>query len=270
MLPRRQGPGASRRARLRSVALPFPAMVRLLPLVLALLGTAALASQAAIPLSVTGLPPTAPLTITAQHDGRVLEVTVDLQAGWHVYTADAEGGLPLTVEITAGAFEAAAPLVPPPATHGEVTGKATFKLPLRRVGDGAQLAAQVEFMVCDALQCLPPMTLQLATAKDAMLAVPALRVLLVGVDDGERTQRIATFLRTRGFATSVATYANVSQAACDGADVVLADSPTFRNVKGQTGNARRFPTTATPIVAVGFLGTELIEAQGVAMTSGYI
>jgi hypothetical protein len=32
----------------------------------------------------------------------------------------------------------------------------------------------------------------------------------------------------------------------------------------------QFPRTHTPIVAVGFYGTELIEAHGVAMTSGYI
>jgi len=31
-----------------------------------------------------------------------------------------------------------------------------------------------------------------------------------------------------------------------------------------------FPRTDTPIVAVGFYGTELIEAHTVAMTSGYI
>ncbi|MFT4843608.1 MAG: hypothetical protein ACI90M_004088, partial [Candidatus Azotimanducaceae bacterium] len=32
----------------------------------------------------------------------------------------------------------------------------------------------------------------------------------------------------------------------------------------------KFPQTVAPIVAVGFWGTELIEAHKVAMTSGYI
>ena len=35
-------------------------------------------------------------------------------------------------------------------------------------------------------------------------------------------------------------------------------------------HVQAFPRTDTPIVAVGFFGTELIERHGVAMTSGYI
>jgi hypothetical protein len=63
----------------------------------------------------------------------------------------------------------------------------------------------------------------------------------------------------------------VDTRACDAHDVVLADSKLFReNEKGSFGRARGFPQTASPIVAVGFLGTELIEGHRIAMTSGYI
>ena len=70
---------------------------------------------------------------------------------------------------------------------------------------------------------------------------------------------------------AVTTYAKVDTRACDRHDVVLADSKLFRkNEKGSVNRARGFPATRTPIVAVGFLGTELVEGQKIAMTSGYI
>lgn len=246
-------------------------MSRVLPFLLSLLCAAAGAlAQQSIPLIVSGLPKKAPLQVTAHHDGAVLQVVFDLKTSWHVYTRDSGGGQPVAVKVTGGAFAAAGDLVKPPDHEGQVEGSATFKLPLRRVGDGAQLQAQVDFMVCDPLECLPPITLQLATAADAVLAAAPLRVLLVAVDKEERTQRIFAFLQERGFAVELTTYADVRAEDCEKFDVVLADSPTFRNVKGQTANARKFPATKTPVVAVGFLGTELIEGQKVAMTSGYI
>lgn len=243
-------------------------MLRLVAFLLALLGVAAATvAQQAVPLTVTGMPAKAPLTVTAQHDGQTLAVQFDLQPSWHVYTRDTGGGQPVAVQVTGGAFAAAGDLRLPPDEHGEVTGKATFELPLRRVGDGGQLLAQVDFMVCDPLECLPPISLSLRTGGEA---ATQMKVLLVGVDKEARTERIAAFLRERGCYVGVTTYAEVRGDDCDRFDVVLADSPTFRNVKGQTANARKFPRTATPIVAVGFLGTELIEGQKVAMTSGYI
>lgn len=226
-------------------------------------------AQQVIPLTVTGMPEKAPLSVTAQHDGSNLEVLFALKPSWHVYTRDTGGGQPVALKVTGGAFAAGGAMVMPPDDHGQVTGKATFQLPLRRIGDGGLLQAQLDFMVCDPLECLPPITLQLCTGAQAAAPAP-IKVLLVAVDKEERTERIAAFLRQRGCEVGVTTYAEVRGDDCDRFDVVLADSPTFRNVKGQTANARKFPRTTTPIVAVGFLGTELIEGQKVAMTSGYI
>ncbi len=53
-------------------------------------------------------------------------------------------------------------------------------------------------------------------------------------------------------------------------DVVVADSDVFQKHGVGMDVVERFPRTATPIVAVGFIGTQLCEAHGVAMTSGYI
>ncbi len=96
-------------------------------------------------------------------------------------------------------------------------------------------------------------------------------VLLVVDQEDARSERIAAFLRQGGMTPKVTTYEKVTVRACDGVDVVLADSKLFdRNAAGSRARARKFPKTSSPIVAVGYLGTELIEAHGIAMTSGYI
>ncbi len=232
------------------------------PLVaLLLFGAAAAQAPTARPLTVAGMPADAPLTVAASVDTESLCVQVELKQGWHLYGRDVGGGKPVAVRIVDGAFAAAGELVTPMDAKGLITGKAELRLPLRRASPGDALQAAMSFMVCDALQCLPPIELELRTA---------FPVLLVAVDDGERTQRIATFLRERGLLPTVTTYATVTTALCDANEVVLADSPTFGQVRGKKINARAFPKTESPVVAVGFLGTELLEAHKVAMACGYI
>ena len=223
-----------------------------------------------VPLTVKGLPEQAPLTVAAVRDGLVLQVQVKLQPGWHLYGRDTGGGQPVAIELGAGAFAAAAALQTPMDKEGLITGDAELKLPLRRVADGESLRATMKFMVCDALQCLPPITLTLATPDAGGAALGPAKVLLVAIDDGERTQRIAAFLTARGFVPTVTTYAKVTAQDCDASDLVLADSPTFGQCKGQSAKGKAFPETSAPVVAVGFLGTVLLEAQKVAMACGYI
>ena len=228
-------------------------------------------------LDVAGMPDDAPLAVTASHDGTKLRIVADLQQGWHLYGRDVGGGQPVAVKITGGAFTAGGDLATPMDAHGLITGKAELTLPLRRTGSGDALAATMAFMVCDALRCLPPIVLELHTAA-AQPVQPAAqaasrgpcRVLLVAADESERTQRIAHFLRDRGFVATVTTYAAVTAAQCDQNDVVIADSETFMAVRGKKVPAERFPTTQSPVVAVGFLGTRVLEANKVAMACGYI
>ncbi len=236
---------------------------------LAVLLAAALAQQSQS-LTVTGLPPDPPLAVRASHDGAVLRIVADVQDGWHLYGRDVGGGQPVTVALTGGAFAAAGALRTPMDAKGMITGKATLELPLRRTGTGDALTATMQFMVCDALQCLPPIELTLRTGPPGAAAAGPFPVLLVAVDDSERTQRIAGFLRDRGFVPTVATWATVTAAQCDAAAVVIADSPTFGQVRGKKVRPADFPATATPIVAVGFLGTELLKARQVTMACGYI
>ena len=81
---------------------------------------------------------------------------------------------------------------------------------------------------------------------------------------------VASFLGGRGLAVTTSTYDKVSSKLCDAHDVVLAASKLFRQDGAGGRKASSFPRTKTAILAVGFLGTRLIENHGLAMTSGYI
>jgi len=233
--------------------------------------TAALlpAQQAPAPLQVTGLDQAAPLKMTATLDGLQLKVHVALDAGWHLYGRDTGGGQPVRVDLEPGsAFAAAGPLQVPMDAKGEINGKAELVLPLRRTGPHQSLLARCSFVTCDALQCLPPMAVELCNQPN---------VLLVAVERGARADRIAAFLTSRGLHTTTTTYEEVQPADCDASDVVIADSPTFNHLEGRKGQrsaadaaARKFPLTSAPLICVGFLGTELLKAQKVSMASGYV
>ncbi|HEX6810901.1 MAG TPA: protein-disulfide reductase DsbD domain-containing protein [Planctomycetota bacterium] len=240
---------------------------------LASLAAAVLSAQDTPPpkpatLTVAGLDAAAPLQVAATLSGLALQVQLTVQDGWHLYGRDTGGGQPVQIDVEPGsAFAAAGALQTPMDEKGQITGKATLALPLQKVSQGSGLRATMKFMVCDALQCLPPMSLALSLPDDAAVGVS---ILLVAIDESERTSRIAAFLTERGFKTDVTTYAKVQQAECDAHDVVLADSPTYGQLKGKLGEVKRFPETASPIVAVGLMGTELLEHQKVAMACGYI
>lgn len=222
-------------------------------------------APAQAPLDVTGLPADAPLAVTAFATSEVLVVELSLQPEWHVYAHDVGGGQPVSVELADGCdFAAGGELRMPPDDGGKLTGTVRLRLPLVAKGRDRSLRAEVGLMVCDPLACLPPMTVRVAGD------VPTCSVLLVVDEEDERSARIATFLGERGFEVAVTTYPTVTAEECDSRDVVLADSKLFGKGAKVRQHVRNFPATKTPIVAVGFYGTELVEAHGIAMTSGYI
>jgi len=228
-----------------------------------LCSTAALAAQA--PLAVTGLPDAAPLAIVALATPDMLVVELALAPEWHAYSRDVGGGQPISVRLAADCdFVASDALRFPSDVEGKLTGDVRLQLPITAQGEGTRLHAVIDLMVCDPLQCLPPMSVTISGE------VRACRVLLVVDVADERSARIVAFLEEGGFEVEVSTYEEVTTAQCDRHDVVLADSKLFGKSRGTRQHVLKFPSTATPIVAVGFFGTELIEAHGIAMTSGYI
>ena len=245
------------------------ALLTVVALALALL-TPALPAQTK--LAVTGLDADAPLTITASATASELVVELDLQSGWHVYGRDVGGGQPVGLTLTdGGVFGVRGPLQLPSTADGKISGRARLVLPITPVTNESSrnskrvLDATFSFQVCDALQCLLPMEVGLQGE------VGPLAVLVVVDGASPRAERIARWFAARGFVATLSTYAEVTLAQCDGADVVVADSNTFREVaKGARQQVLKFPRTTSPIIAVGFLGTELVEAHGVAMTSGYV
>ncbi|MEZ5977477.1 MAG: protein-disulfide reductase DsbD family protein [Planctomycetota bacterium] len=243
---------------MRSIVRTFVALL----LALALLPGPASAQGS---LEIVGLPASAPFTISASVTELELTIDVELESEWHMYAYDVGGGRPVGVELAEdGAFAAAGRLRTPFDAHGQILGAARFVLPIQRVGRGTSITATLSYQVCDPLMCLPPQQLTIRGE------VPPLRVLLVAADKGERTARIADWMRARQLSVDVATYADVTAERCDAHDVVVADSDYFGRHRVSTELVRAFPRTATPIVAVGFLGTELVQGQDVAMTSGYI
>lgn len=233
-------------------------------LALLLMGGAA----AQTPLAVRGLPENAPVAVVASATDRVLLVDLTFDDQWHGYSRDVGGGMPVGLALDEECDYVAQGEARFPADEdGVLEGRVRLRLPIEAATDGAgprELRATVHLQVCDALECLAPMTLEIAGE------VEAVEVLLVTPAEDEHRDRVAAWLEERAFVVRTATYATVTAEACDGADVVLADSRRFRENGDATGAVKRFPRTQSPIVAVGFLGTELVEAHGVAMTSGYI
>jgi hypothetical protein len=229
------------------------------------------AAGAQTPLTVRGVPDGAPFRVRATATDRELAVTLDLDAEWHAYSRDIGGGRPVALTIDDGSsFSASTALtVDDEDGDGKLEGRVRLTLPLQHEGDGYELQASLALQVCDALECLAPMTLAIQGE------VAPLRVLLVVAkneepDDRVRTERLRAWLAERGFATEVSTYTTVDLRAADAHDVVIADSDVFPKHGVGRDVMHRFPRTTAPIVAVGFIGTELCEAHGIAMTSGYI
>jgi hypothetical protein len=222
---------------------------------------------AARALAVRGLEQGDPFKLTAQASDAALTLELSIDAGWHLYGRDTGGGVPVRLAVLPGScFEAAGELQAPADAKGEITGKAKLVLPLRRTAPGNALRARFSFMACDALQCLPPREVELETR---------LRVLVVTPADAPHRARLEKLLSERGFDCTLREYKGLTAEECERHDVVVADSPNpdeaaFRAAMKQRAAALAFPRTRAPIVAVGYLGTVLLEAHKIAMACGYI
>jgi len=225
-------------------------------------------------LSVTELDAAEPFQVSAVAHEQQLSIEVRLEPGWHMYGRDAGKGPPVAITILQGScFEAAGAPVIPMDAEGEIKGKTTITLPLRRTRSGNSLKARFSYMVCDALECKAPAEFTLERSHSAS---KPLTVLLITSDDKSRSDRIQEFLQKAGFTCKVTQYAAVTKAECEAHDLVVYDSPcsdqdTWRTVsRAGRKHAAEFPKIKTPLIAVGFLGTELLDAHRLAIACGYI
>ncbi|MCK5942851.1 MAG: hypothetical protein KAI24_12820 [Planctomycetes bacterium] len=222
--------------------------------------------SAQVPLTVSE-PHAADCEVAACATPTELRLELCVAAGFHAYTADVGGGGPVSLELDPECdFVAAGAVVLPPADAGKVTGRAVWRLPIRAKtdGGGGELRATAWLQVCDELQCNAPERIELVGRPGDFA------VLLVSDARDERSARLAAFLRGRGMQVTVTTYPEVTAELCERHQVALCDSKRFRQTAKVMEHVHAFPRTSTPIVAVGFFGTELVEKHGVAMTSGYI
>ena len=228
---------------------------------------AASSLQADSDLVVSGVPQDSPIAITATATATDLMVHIEIEPEWHVFCRDVGGGQPVTITIDPGsAMVATGDLQMPQSDSGKLTGAIQLCLPigLGNKAEANRLQATLRLQVCDALECLPPMEIKVSGE------IPALKVLLVVGAKDERTQRIEEWLSARRFEINTRLYTEVEKPDCEAHDVVLADSNLFGKTTARRAVIHKFPKSETPLVAVGFNGTELIEAHKIAMTSGYI
>ena len=227
-------------------------------------------------LDVEGIERGDPFTVSATASSQDLTLSIAMKKGWHMYARDVGGGDPVSLTVAkASCFAAGGELEIPASADGKLKGTFKLVLPLRRAKPGGALSARFSFMACDALMCLPPRDITLSTKKIAGAGKGPLKVLLVTLGEAERRGRIKTFLDERGFACTLGEYEGLTAKQCEQFDVIVADSPNAsdavaREVRKKRRVAMQFPRTKTPIVAVGFLGTELLEAHEIAMACGYI
>jgi hypothetical protein len=237
-------------------------MIRAAALATLLVVVAPLVAQARLSVSV---PHAQDCDVRATATDWELRLELRLADGFHAYARDVGGGGPVTLKLDpACGYEAAGPLLPPADKGGKVFGAAVWRLPIRPQRAGAELRATAWLQVCDELMCHAPERVELSGRPGGF------PVLLVSGARDERSGRIADFLAARGLDVDVTTYAEATAAMCERAEVVLCDSKRFRETAKVREHVLAFPQTTTPIVAVGFFGTELVEAHGVAMTSGYV
>ncbi len=216
-------------------------------------------------IEVTGTPVDAPFAARAWADASRLVIDLDLQPDWHAYSRDVGGGEPVTLNLAKdGGVHAVGKLRLPVDHNGELTGRVRIVQWIRADQGIDQITATLDLMVCDPMQCLPPIRLSLRGK------ITPLRILLVASSVDDHARRTREFLTNRGLQVTLSTYDEVDTQACDDHDVVLAASKLFREDGKGGRRASSFPKTSSPIVAVGFLGTRLIEHHGLAMTSGYI
>jgi Thiol:disulfide interchange protein DsbD, N-terminal len=221
-------------------------------------------------LTITGIPEEAPFKVRATADPSRLIVELDIKKGWHAYSRDTGGGEPIALSLSKGSgFARVGKLRLSKDKEGELHGRVKIEQWLEPAAGGDKkskhgIEAKLNFMVCDPMQCLPPIELTISGK------IEPLRVLLVTSSKDEHATRIQKFLIDRGFSVEATTYPEVDSKTCDAHEVILADSKLFREDGKGGRKARDFPKTKTPIVAVGFLGHLIVEAHGLAMTSGYI
>ena len=217
------------------------------------------------PLVIKGLDEAAPVKLEAQRAEDALILSISVKKDWHLYARDVGGGQPVTISLDKSCADlAAGPLEIPASADGKLRGDFNLRLPLKAADKAKPLAATFDFMACDPLMCLPPMSVSITEEPNG------LRVLYVAGKFEDREEGIAKFLTDRGFKVTKAPYAGLTANECEKHDVVLADSMVFRKFKAKRADVMAFPKSSTPLVAVGFWGTELIEKHGLAMTAGYI
>lgn len=206
---------------------------------------------------------------TAWTTNSQLFIHVAIENEWHIYAPGSKAGVPFAIKMMDESdFELNGEVHVVQDAKGVVSGNTTIRVPIKKKGDGNQLQFYFDYQACDALECNQPERLEFMGKVEQ---TGPQRVLLLVDADNERAQRIKTLIEDSGIQCTVKPYADdLTSNLLDAFDVVVTDCPGFRNSRSGLDAVKDFPKTQTPILASGFLGTQLIENHQLAMTSGYI
>lgn len=185
-----------------------------------------------------------------------------------MYAPGSKAGMPVTLKSLENSdYDVTGEIVVPQNKKGEVSGAVVFRTPIKKNEGGKHLAVEFSYQVCEGRICLPPSNCEFSGEPSKG---PVDVLLMVG-EEGERTDRIAAMLTSEGFDCTTRTYeSRPEKAYCDRFDVVIVDSELYDKSKSLGKLATKFPKTRAPMVAVGYIGCQVVKSHQIAMASGYM
>ena len=114
-----------------------------------------------------------PVTMKAVGSPEMLVLDVAVKSPWHVFGDGAKDGLPLKVEFLEGTgFSASSAPRLPAGKDGVLEGTFRITVPLKKVGPGEKILAELVYQACNAEVCMPPKRLRIDVPAAAVKRKP--------------------------------------------------------------------------------------------------
>ncbi|MEC8895198.1 MAG: trypsin-like peptidase domain-containing protein, partial [Planctomycetota bacterium] len=102
------------------------------------------------------------VSLKAEGSPELLVLDVAVKGPWHVFGEGAKDGIPLKIEFLEGSgFSASSAPRVPAAKDGILEGSFRITVPLRKVGPGEKILAELVYQACNAEVCMPPKRLRI-------------------------------------------------------------------------------------------------------------
>jgi serine protease Do len=113
------------------------------------------------------------VSLKAAGSPEMLVLDVAVKGPWHVFGDGAKDGIPLRIEFLEGSgFSASSAPRVPAGKDGVLEGSFRITVPLRKVGPGAKILAELVYQACNAEVCMPPKRLRIDVPAAAVKRKP--------------------------------------------------------------------------------------------------